>query len=332
MTAPTDPSSPQPPAPTDVSAGDIQPALPDQPALPAVTGHDAAAYAQRMRLLGILLMCGAVACFACLDATAKYLGRHVDVLAVVWARYASAFVLALLVFNPITRPGLLRTQRPVLQIGRSALLLGTTILNFAALRFLQLDQALAILFSTPLMVAALAGPMLGEKIGPRRWAAIVVGLVGVLIVLQPGFGAVHPAAILSMLSAVCASFYAITTRVLSRFDSDATTLFYSNLVGVLALAPVMPFVWTTPSDPLLIVLMIGFGGFGSLGHFLLIVAHRHTPASILSPFSYSQILWTTILGFVVFGDVPNRWTIAGVTIVIASGLYLLHRERVRRRG
>lgn len=323
MTAPPDPPSPQRPAPTDAPA----PA-----ALPVPAGPDAAAHAQRMRLLGILLMCGAVACFACLDATAKYLGRHVDVIQVVWARYASAFVLALVVFNPLTRPGLLRTGRPGLQIGRSTLLLATTVLNFAALKYLQLDQALAILFSTPLMVAALAGPMLGERIGSRRWGAIVVGLVGVLIVLQPGFGAVHPAALLSMLSAVCAAFYAIATRVLSRFDSDETTLFYSNLVGVLLLTPVMPFVWTTPTDPLQIALMTGFGAFGSLGHFLLIVAHRHTPASILSPFSYSQILWTTILGFVVFGDVPNRWTVAGVTIVIASGLYLLHRERVRRRG
>ncbi|MDC7788820.1 DMT family transporter [Rhodoplanes sp. TEM] len=323
MTAPPDPPSPPPPT----EAGD-----PGGTALPVPAGPDPAAHAQRMRLLGILLMCGAVACFACLDATAKFLGRHVDVIQVVWARYASAFVLALLVFNPLTRPGLLRTRRPGLQIGRSTLLLATTVLNFAALKYLQLDQALAILFSTPLMVAALAGPMLGERIGPRRWAAIVVGLVGVVIVLQPGVGAVHPAALLSMLSAVCAAFYAIATRVLSRFDTDETTLFYSNLVGVLLLTPVMPFVWTTPTDPLLIALMIGFGAFGSLGHFLLIVAHRHTPASILSPFSYSQILWTTILGFVVFGDIPNRWTIAGVTIVIASGLYLLHRERVRRRG
>ncbi|RAI44006.1 DMT family transporter [Rhodoplanes roseus] len=314
------------PPPHSSAAADPAPS----PALPAVIGPDPAAQAQRMRLYGIVLMCGAVACFACLDATAKYLGRHIDVIEVAWARYVSALVLAFLVFNPLTRPGMLRTRRPGLQIGRSALLLATTLLNFAALKYLQLDQALAILFSTPLMVAALAGPMLGEWIGPRRWAAIAVGLVGVVIVLQPGFGSVHPAALLSMLSAVAASFYAIATRVLSRFDSDATTLFYSNLLGVLLLTPVMPFVWTTPEDPVLIVVMMLFGGLGSLGHFLLIVAHRHTPASILSPFSYSQILWTTTLGFLVFGDLPNRWTIAGVTIVIASGLYLLHRERVRR--
>lgn len=331
MTAPPDP--PAPPRPADPPGGDLDPALvPAAMALPVPSPSAEALRARRLRLTGIALMCGAVACFACIDTTAKYLGRHFDILEVSWARYVSALVLALLVFNPVTRPGLLRTRRPGLQIGRSALLLSTTLLNFGALKYLQLDQALAITFSTPLMVAALAGPMLGEWIGPRRWAAIVVGLVGVLIVLQPGFGSVHPAALMSLLSAICASFYAIATRVLSRYDSDATTLFYSNLLGVLLLTPLMPFVWTTPTDPLLIGLMIMFGGFGSLGHFLLIVAHRHTPASILSPFSYSQLLWATTLGFVVFGDVPNRWTLTGAAVVIASGLYLVHRERVRRAG
>lgn len=291
-----------------------------------------AARLRRLRLLGIALMCGAVACFTCIDTTAKYLGRHYDIIEVVWARYVSALVLAFLVFNPLTRPGVLRTRRPLLQIGRSALLLGTTVFNFLALKFLQLDQALAIMFSTPLMVAALAGPMLGERIGPRRWAAIAVGLVGVVLVLQPGFGAVHPAAVLSVLAAACSAFYAIATRVLARFDSDATTLFYSNLLGVLLLTPLVPFVWTTPTDPLHLALMVMFGAFGSLGHYLLIVAHRHTPASVLSPFIYTQLLWVVAAGWLVFGDVPNQWTLAGAAVVIASGLYLVHRERMRRTG
>lgn len=315
-----------------------QPALVEPPldgeattTMPPPAASSDAAKAQKMRLVGIGLMLCTVACFACIDASAKYLGRHLDVIEVVWTRYASALVLALLVFNPINRPSLLRTTRPGLQIGRSALLLSTTVLNFLALKYLQLDQALAISFSMPLMVAALAGPMLGEWIGPRRWAAIVVGLLGVILVLQPGFGSVHPAALLSILSAACGAFYAIATRVLSRFDPDETTLFYSNLLGVLMTTPLVPFVWTTPDSPLLVVLMIAIGGFGSLGHFLMIVAHRHTPASILSPFSYSQLLWASLFGFFVFGDVPNEWTLIGAAVVIASGLYLLHRERVRAR-
>lgn len=285
--------------------------------------------ARRMRLIGIALMCGACFSFSFLDAIAKHLGRHVEVLEVVWARYASAFLLALIISNPLTRPGLMSTKRPGLQFGRSALLLGSTVFNFLSFQYLQLDQSLAIIFSTPLMVAALAGPLLGEWIGPRRWAAIFVGLLGVILVLQPGVGFVHPAALLSLMAAVCLSFYAIFTRELARHDSNETTLFYSNLVGVLVLTPLMPFIWKTPADTLDIVLMITFGAFGSIGHFMLIAAHRHTPASVLSPFMYTQLIWAVTLGFIVFGDIPNRWTLAGAAIVIASGLYLVHRERVR---
>jgi len=117
--------------------------------------------------------------------------------------------------------------------------------------------------------------------------------------------------------------------LLSRSDSSETTLFYSNLVGVVAMLPLMPFVWTTPASPLVIVLMVLIGAFGSAGHYLLIMAHRLAPAGVLAPFIYSQIVWTTALGYLVFGDVPNHWTMAGAAIVIGSGLYLLYREKVR---
>jgi drug/metabolite transporter (DMT)-like permease len=285
--------------------------------------------ARRARLTGIALMCGAVGCFAFLDATAKYLGRHMDVIEVVWARYTFGFLLALLWSNPLTQPGLIRTTRPALQIGRSALLLGSTMLNFFALRYLQLDQALTITFSTPLMVAALSGPVLGEWVGPRRWAAIGVGFLGVLVVTRPGLSAVPPAAALSAGGALCYAAYALSTRVLARTDSNQTTLFYSNLVGAVVMLPAVVAVWTPPESLTIVVLMLATGALASVGHFLLIAAHRLAPASVLSPFIYSQLAWTVGLGYVVFGDVPNRWTMAGAAIVIASGLYLLHRERVR---
>jgi len=283
----------------------------------------------RSRLSGIALMCGAVGCFAFLDATAKYLGRHMDVIEVVWARYTFGFLLALLWSNPLTRPGLMRTTRPALQIGRSALLLGSTMLNFFALRYLQLDQALTITFSTPLLVAALSGPVLGEWVGPRRWAAIGVGFLGVLVVTRPGFSAVPPAAALSAGGALCYAAYALSTRVLARTDSNQTTLFYSNLVGAVVMLPAVVAVWTPPESLTIVVLMLATGALASIGHFLLIAAHRLAPASVLSPFIYSQLAWTVGLGYVVFGDVPNRRTMAGAAVVIASGLYLLHRERVR---
>ncbi|MBV8753256.1 MAG: EamA family transporter, partial [Hyphomicrobiales bacterium] len=136
----------------------------------------------------------AVVCFACLDASAKYLNGYMATLEVVWARYTGAFLLAFMVSNPVTRPGVLTTQRPLLQIGRSTLMLLSTILNVFALRFLQLDEALSILFSTPFLIAILSGPMLGEWIGWRRWTAVLIGFAGVLVVTRPGIGGMHPAA------------------------------------------------------------------------------------------------------------------------------------------
>jgi drug/metabolite transporter (DMT)-like permease len=289
--------------------------------------QDPAQAQRRQRLIGIGLMCGAVADFACLDAMAKYLGTHMHVLQVVGVRYASAFLLTLLISNPIVRPGLLQTEKPLLQVGRSALLLGSTLFNFLAFIYLQLDEALAILFSTPFMVAILAGPMLGEWVGWRRWIAIGVGFLGVLVVIRPGVGGLHWAALLSGVSAVCYAFYSITTRMLARHDSSETTLFYSNMLGAAIMLPVLPFVWTPPQSILDGVLMVALGAFGAFGHYLLILAHRHAPASVLSPFMYTQLIWATTFGFLIFGNVPNQWTLTGAAIVIASGLYLLHRER-----
>jgi drug/metabolite transporter (DMT)-like permease len=282
---------------------------------------------RRQRLIGIALMCGASACFACLDTSAKFLNLHMDTLQVVWARYTSGFVLIVLLFNPFTRPGVLMTKRPVLQVGRSALLLLSTLLNFVALRYLQLDEALSIMFMTPFLVAALSGPMLGEWVGWRRWTAICLGFAGVLLVTRPGFGGIHAAALLSVASALCYAVYGITTRMLARTDSNETTLFYSHLVGVAVMMPIVPFVWMPPADWVTVALMILVGALGGIGHYMLIIAHRLAPAAVLFPFIYTQLVWVVALGFLVFSDVPHRWTLAGAAIVIASGLYLIYRER-----
>ncbi len=288
---------------------------------------DPASHERVQRLTGIALMCGAVACFALLDTTAKYLSLSMSTFEVVWARYTGAFLFPFIVSNPWTRPGLTRTARPALQIGRSVLLLGSTMCNFAALRYLQLDEAIALVFSTPFFVAALSGPLLGERVRWRRWTAIAVGFVGVLVVTRPGPASFQPAALLSLSAALFYALYSLTTRMLARTDSNETTLFYSNIVGAAALLPVVPFVWTTPTDPLVIALMISTGAIGSFGHYLLIAAHRLAPAAVLSPFIYTEIVLVIALGYLVFGDLPNRFTLAGAAIVVASGLYIVHRER-----
>jgi len=154
-----------------------------------------------------------------------------------------------------------------------------------------------------------------------------VGFAGVILVTRPGFGGIHPAALLSVASLCCYAFYIISTRVLSRTDSSETTLFYSNLFGAVVMTMVVPFVWTTPDRWLHVALMLGMGALGSTGHYLLIIAHRVAPPVVLAPFMYTQLIWVIALGFLIFGDLPNQWTLAGAATVVASGLYLLHRER-----
>jgi len=273
-------------------------------------------------------MCGAVICFAGLDTTAKWLSHSTDPLLGVWARYVSSVVLVSLVVNPWSVPGLARTRRPWLQAGRSVLLLLSTVCNFFALQYLQVAQTTSIMFAAPLLVALAAGPLLGEWAGPRRLAAIGGGFVGVLIITRPGAG-MHPAALLCVFGTTCYAFYAISTRVLAASDSSATTLFYSGLAGVALLTPLVPFIWSTPSL-LVLSMMAATGVFGAVGHWLLILAHARAPAPVLAPFLYTQLIWVTILGYLVFGDVPDRWTLIGASVVIASGLYLLYRERGRR--
>lgn len=282
---------------------------------------------RRQRLIGIALMCGAVALFACLDTTAKYLNTQMDSLQVAWARYTSAFVLTLIISNPLTHPGLLRTRSPKLQITRSLLLVGSTALNFLGLRWLQLDEALSIIFTFPLLVAIISGPMLGEWIGWRRWTAIGFGFVGVLLITRPGLGGMHAAALFTLGATFCYAFYAVITRIVSRVDSNQTSLFYANFIGALAMLPVIPFVWQPPVNWVVVFLMVMIGVLGSTGHYFLIAGHKLAPASVLSPFVYTQLIWVIVLGYLVFGQVPNSWTIAGAAIVIASGLYLLYRER-----
>jgi drug/metabolite transporter (DMT)-like permease len=283
---------------------------------------------RRQRLMGIAVMCMAVACLTFIDAMSKYLVGGMNPLQVVWARYTSAFVLAFVVWNPLTTPGLLVTRRPWLQLARSVMMVGGTLLNVIALQFLQIDQTLSIIFSTPFMVAALAGPMLGEWIGWRRWAAISVGFVGVLVVIRPGFD-MHPAALLSVATAVCYALYGIITRLLSHTDSNETQLFYGNVIGSLAMSAVVWTVWVTPQSLAIMGLMVLIGAFGSVGHYLLIAAHRLAPASLISPFMYTQLVWAVTLGYLIFHDLPSRWTLTGASIVIASGLYILNRERKR---
>lgn len=272
-------------------------------------------------------MCAAVALFACLDTTAKYLSAQMSVLLVAAARYCGAFVLTLFVSNPVTDRALLKSGNLKLQLVRGLLLVGSTVLNFLALRYMQLDEVLSIIFTFPFIVAIASGPLLGEWLGWRRWCAICFGFAGVLVITRPGFGAIHPAALFSLAATTCYGIYAVLTRIVSRTDSNQTSLFYNNFIGAAVMLPVVPFVWTVPSSWFVTSLLVATGVLGSVGHFFLIAGHRLAPASVLSPFIYTQLVWVVILGYLVFDHVPNGWTMAGAAMVIGSGLYLLYRER-----
>lgn len=288
----------------------------------------AAAEAQQ-RLRGIALYCLAMLCFAVLDASAKYASHFVPVLSIVWVRFAIHALLALLLFQPWRHWVLYRTRRPVLQALRGLFLAGSTFFNFMAVHRLQLDQTMSIGFSAPFITAALAGPILGEWAGPRRWAAILVGFAGVLIITMPGFGDLNPAIFLSLAAACCNACYILSTRMLTRSDSSAGMLLYSAVVPLILMSPVAdPLAAATPEFLVGLCLFLT-GALGFVGHWFLIRAHHHTAVPVLAPFMYTGLIWMILLGYFVFGDVPAPRTLVGACIIIASGLYLLYRERVR---
>ncbi len=278
---------------------------------------------------GILLMLASGVVFALLDTGAKYLTAEHHVLQVVWGRYFFSMVLLPLIIGRVNLIRIARTGHPTLQIVRSLLLLAATAFFFAALRFMPLADATAISFVSPLLLTLLSIPLLGESVGRRRWTAVVVGLIGALIIIRPGFGLAGWATLLPLLTALAYTLYQIATRILCAIDPPATIFFYTGAVGTLVMTLVVPFFWTAPTLEGWL-LMIATGLLGGGGHYLVIQAFRRAPASALAPFSFAVIIWTTLTGYLVFGDVPDTATIIGALVIIASGVFVFWRERVVR--
>lgn len=279
-------------------------------------------------LQAVVLVCISVLCFAFLDACAKLMVSELPTIQVVWARYFGHFVLACIMVGPWRQRNLLKTKHLKLQILRSVLLFISTVTNFVALQYLQLAETVSILFIAPLLVAMFSVLFLGEFVGPRRWAAIVVGFVGVLIITRPGGDAFQWPALLSLTGAVFVALYNIVTRKIAGADDPWTSQFYVTLVACAALTPAVPAVWVEPSGPLIWGLLIAVGLLGGIGHWIFTIAHSYAPASHIAPFMYSQIVWMVALGYIVFDDLPGLWTVAGSAVVVASGLYLLRRQKV----
>jgi drug/metabolite transporter (DMT)-like permease len=291
------------------------------------TCFDAALSGMDNPLRGIILMLGATMCFSCSDAMAKYLGQSLPVTEIIWIRYCTFVALAIGVFLRSGRPRL-QVRSPAVQILRGLGLAGSAVFFVSGLRLLPMADAASINFVSPLMITLLAVPMLGEVVGLRRWLAIIVGLLGVLIVIRPGPGALQLGAGFVVLSSLCWAVGSVLTRRLASTDHAATTLLWSAVAGFVVLSLLLPLEFAWPSAWLL-ALTVMMGMVASSGQYLLVLAYRHAGAAVLAPFSYAQLLWSMTLGYAVFGALPDGWTVTGAAIIAGSGLYSANRERVQ---
>ncbi len=278
---------------------------------------------------GIALILASTIFLGTSDVTAKYLSATLPSIEITWIR----FLTFALIMSPAMLPGsplfAMQTRRPGLQLLRGAALLGSSLFFISGLRFLPIAEASATGFVSPLFVTALSIVFLGEKVGLRRWIATAVGLVGVIIILRPGSGAFHPAAFFPIVSALAWACTLIMTRMMSGSERAVTIMSYSSIAGVCILTALVPFVWVAPTwHDILFGIFIGIAS--TVGQWIVVLAFRYGDASVLAPFSYTQLLWVSGLGFLIFGELPDVWTVTGAAFIVASGLYTAHRERVRQ--
>ena len=282
----------------------------------------------RTKTLPILLMIGAVFCFASMDATAKYLMKEIGPAQTIWARYTvQAILVTVLILPKINIYG--RTKYPKLQFLRSVALMMATTLFFFAFSRLGLAEASAIFNISPVLITLGAFLFLREQIGPRRVIGILVSLLGALIIIRPGSGVFTIYAILPLGAAIFYSTYSLATRFVGTDESPWTSLFYSAIFGALCYSIYIVFHWNPMSNNALLLTTI-IGLFGTAGHLCLIRALTLGEASLVAPFSYTNLLFTTIWGFVLFGNFPDFWTIVGALIIVAAGIYVWARDRAVR--
>lgn len=263
--------------------------------------------------------------FSSLDASAKYFTTELPLWVLLWGRYFFNFLFVALFFFRGAPAEIIHTRNLKMQILRSILLVSSTLTFWLALMFLPLADCVVILFVAPLLVTILAAPLLGERVGRHRWTAVILGFVGVLVVMRPGFTIFSWVSVLPFITALLYAGVQISTRILGRTEAPLTTLLYSSAGGAIICTVCVLFFWVTPS--LQQWLVLGWLGFlGALGHYLMIKGYLLAPASLLAPFDYTTLIWAILLGFVLFGDLPDTWTVLGAIIIMSSGLYLIRRE------
>lgn len=282
------------------------------------------------RSLGIGLLLLAQLAFVFLEPSAKWLGlAGMSAAQIAFVRYAVQTVLILAIIWPRQGMALMVTRAPVLELWKGLLLLGSSVLNFIAVRYLPLPVNTSINFIMPLMVCALSVPLLGERVSFRHWIAIIIGFIGILVIIRPGTEAFQPAALIPVACATITAFYMILNRRLAGIDSASTQQFYSGVVGLVLIAPFAFQGWMWPTDAAGWFFFFAVGVSGWIGHLLLTSAARYAPASVLAPFNYFGLVYISISSWLIFAEPPDMWIYLGAPIVIGSGLYiwLLGRRR-----
>lgn len=280
---------------------------------------------------GALLMIGTMAVFAAQDAISAHLAREANPIVITMIRYWAFLVFVLTV--SARRPGGLRaaarTRVPLLQLARGALLALEICVAVAAFALLGLVESHAIFAVYPLMVTAMSGPLLGERIGWRRWAAIGLGFLGVLIILRPGLRAIAPEALIPLMGAAMFASYHVMTRYANRLDGAGVSFFYTGIGGAAVMTLIGPFFWT-PLEGWSWAWMAALCVTGMLGHYLLIAALEAAEASVAQPFAFLHLVFASALGVALFGEALSGFTVAGATLVVAAGLFTLWREQLSR--
>jgi drug/metabolite transporter (DMT)-like permease len=272
-------------------------------------------------------MAGGMFLFSAVDTHAKFLTDSFHPIQIAWSRQLGLLV-GVLFLLMIRGRDILKTQHPYLQMGRGALAAGSATLFIVAISFVPLADAVAISFVAPFIVTVLGALILGEAVGIRRWVAVSIGFLGTLVVIRPGMGVIHPAAVLVLIAALLFALRQILSRKLSGSDKTITTVAYTALTASALLTLPLPFVWRTPEWGFEIALLTSMAVLAGIAEVMVIRSLELAQAVVLAPVHYSLLIWGTFYGWMVFDQLPDLWTWIGALIIVATGIYTLHRERL----
>jgi len=291
----------------------------------------AAATAHTRSPRGPVLIMTAVALFVVMDTISKYLSGYYPVPEIVWARYFFHMLLVLIVLGPRLGLSLMRTRRLGVQLVRGLMLAGSTLFFVFGIKQMPLAETSSITFISPVLVTLMAAFFLKEKVDTARWLAVAAGFLGVLVIIRPGSGIFSWAALLPLCCAASFACYQILTRKLANLESPYTSIFYSGMVGSVLMSFSLPYVWVWPHSAAHWLLLVIIGIIGGLSHLILIKAYDYAPASKLAPFSYTQLIWVSLSGYLVFGHFPDHWSLVGMAVIMASGIYIATHQQMSER-